>query len=140
MGTPLPPNEPGNDCTVCWGAGKRFGDNPTPKILTVTLHDLEPGVFWWDSLESLLYTPHLLIQTASTCVWYVEDEHFSWHVDFLLAKTSISITQIVNSAIVLASDKLGPCETNIPNEITAPAGVFAINGWASIGWDPEGLE
>lgn len=45
MGTPVPPEPPwadGDDCPHCFGAGKEFGDIPTPQIVRVTFEDVLP--------------------------------------------------------------------------------------------------
>lgn len=52
MGTPiLPPPPPpivppGDDCAICWGPGKPFGELPTPNEIIVTVTGVEKGPGW----------------------------------------------------------------------------------------------
>jgi hypothetical protein len=36
MGDPIDEYEEGQQCTICWGPGKTFGDYPTPKHVYLT--------------------------------------------------------------------------------------------------------
>lgn len=40
MGETPNPYEPGDDCNICWGVGKKWGDYPTPKHVNITFAGL----------------------------------------------------------------------------------------------------
>ena len=140
MGTPLPPNEPGNPCTVCWGVGKPFGEAPTPKTLEVRLTSLLPGELWEEELEQLLLTTHYLEQTLSPCFWKIKDGEFTWSLSFDAGATIIQVIRTLQTGTVFASEVYEECVVDIENHITSPNNVFAYNGFANITWNPEDLE
>lgn len=140
MGTPLPPNEPGDNCFVCWGVGKRFGDTTTPRIITVQLFDLQQGDFWNANDEQLLLTPHSLIQGPGPCVYSVNDEKFSWVLVYFFDRTLLIIIRVSDTKVVFRHEATPICLLTIPNELTDPNDVIAINGFANVSWNLEGLE
>jgi len=139
MGTPLPPNEPGDNCFVCWGVGKSFGNTTTPRKIGVQLFGLEPGDFWDADDDQLLLTPHCLIQGPGACRWQVSDARFSWELIYFFDKTLLSIIRLSDTKVVFRHESSPICLTFIPNELTDPDDVVAFNGNATVSWSLEGL-
>lgn len=139
MGTPLPPNEPGDDCINCWGPNKPFGDGPTPLTITVTLEDLEPGTFWIPSQEQLLLTPHLLQQIPVSCSWSINDGTFVFLLQYLPTRTILDVFNLNPFSPAFVARPPTPCLQELDNDNTAPSGIYAFSGFAAITWNLEGL-
>ena len=140
MGTPLPPNEPGDDCTRCWGPIKTFGPGPTPKILQLRFTNLEPGQFWVPAAEQSLLAPHYCIQTIFPCQW---DQHApTWFARVAYGDVATRILLEYRPTNRVAFDAIVPptCTLSELNRLTAFPAVFAFNGKVEITWDLEGLE
>lgn len=140
MGTPLPPNEPANNCQFCWGVGKPFGDNPTPRVIEARLTRLIPGEFWTDDDDQLLLTTHYLEQRVAPCEWFITDGTFRWSLNYNIQFTSFEVARIADNKIVFVDDQPAPCLVDIPNANIAPAGVVAWNGFANFTWNPEDID
>lgn len=140
MGTPLPPNEPGDNCFVCWGVGKKFGNTTTPRIINVRLSALSPGDFWDPADEQLLLTPHSLVQGPGPCRFQVSDAKFSWELIYFFDRTLLSIIRLSDTKVVFRHEAGPNCLTSIPNQLIVPTDVVAFNGFANIDWNLEGLE
>ena len=139
MGTPLPPNEPGEDCTRCWGPAQPFGTGPTPKVLTLKFTGLQQGEFWVPEAEQSLLAPHSCIQTFFPCQW---DEFApSWfaRVAFGDVATRISLTYTPTNR--RAFDVIVPprCTRSELNGITTFPTFFAFGGQVDITWEIGGL-
>lgn len=139
MGTPLPPNLPGNDCLICWGIGKEFGFAPTPRVVTMQLFSLQPGEFWNPDDEQLLLTPHLLEQAIAPCFWGIDDGIFDWQLQFFAFTTFIRVIRIADGFEVFRDPIGTACQLSINNGRGAPAGGVAFDGHCFISWDPEDL-
>lgn len=139
MGTPLPPNQPGPNCGLCWGPGKPFGDFQTPRFITVTLTGIAPGDDWNPAHEQLLLTPHLLDQVITPCDWDIRDGIFLWNIRFTTSGTSASISRVQDALTVFVANPPGQCQTVLQNQQTDPFMVVGINGILTITWDLEGL-
>lgn len=139
MGTPLPPNEPGEPCEVCWGPGKPFGDPATPKYISMQWIDYFPGDLWDEDLESILLLPQLMIQTAFPCTWAVIVEGIAFALGYETGNTALVIQRV--SPFEQAFRHLGgvECLLTYPNEITTPAGVIAYGGKVVLTWTTKGL-
>lgn len=80
MGTPIPPEPPwadGDDCPHCFGAGKEFGDIPTPEIVQVTFENVLPTNCNCDDHNKppvpAIQTPLILFLTQDPvipCYWH----------------------------------------------------------------------
>lgn len=139
MGTRLPPNEAGNPCGICWGAGKEFGEGPTPTVITAQLYSLQPGEFWNPAHELLLLTPHLLIQGGQPCFWAVQDEFFTWQLQYFNFTTWVRIFLTIGVKQVFR-DAIDPaCQVSLPNGLAAAANNFAYDGHLLFSWNPEDL-
>lgn len=139
MGTPLPANEPGDNCFVCWGVDKEFGNTTTPRIITVQLSGLLPGAFWRPADQQLLLTPHSLIQGPGACRFQVTDAEFSWTLFYLFDRTIFTILRLFDTRSAFLHESIQKCRTSLPNDHTAPLNVIAYNGTASISWSLAGL-
>lgn len=139
MGTPLPPNDAGDNCFVCWGVDKAFGNTPTPRIITVKLSGLLPGDFWLQDDEQLLLTPHSLIQGPGPCRFQVSDAKFSWALVYLFDRTIFSILRFLDTKSVFGHESTQQCLTSIPNDQITPTNFIAYKGTASISWSVKGL-
>lgn len=128
MGTPLPPNPPGNICANCWGPGEVFGNVATPKYVTVTLSGLKAGEFWVPADETLLLTPHVLIQSMFPCTFEVRDETFQWHLVWDPARTSASVIRIVDNESAFQQGNGDVCVQSLGNFSDEFDGVISFDG------------
>lgn len=140
MGTPLPPNEPGNLCAICWGAGKPLGDSPTPTVIQARLTSLLPGFAWNPDDEQLLWTTHYLTQRGNACEFRIQDGTFEWFLFFGPTNTHFSVTRNADGFLVFFHGTDQPCELDLDNELTLFTDGIAHNGFANLTWDLEGLE
>jgi len=140
MGTPLPPNKPGNLCSYCWGIGKKFGDTQTPYVLRVQLFDLQPGEFWDPDQEMLLYTPKLLEQTGDPCIFNIHDGAFAWTWYFTATVTAAVVKHVATDTDVFRSAVGQECQLSFSSDIIQPLGEFAMFGSILATWNPEDLK
>ena len=139
MGTPLTANEPGDNCSSCWGLGKAFGDTVTPHIIRVTLSALFQGALGSSSEDQLLITPQLLIQEAAPCQWAILAGGFEWRVNFAVPLTTLIVRRLSDNKRAFVDDAPPPCSLPFPNALeTAPDNV-AYGGVATITWSLAGL-
>lgn len=139
MGTPLPPNEPGNPCNLCWGVGKEFGNYSTPRFITMILEGILPGDDWDPDHEQLLLTPHLLDQVITPCDWDIDDGIFRWQYGFTVAGTSCYVTRKSDSRTVFLADTGVDCQIRVPNQLITGWNVIAYNGFANFSWNQGDL-
>lgn len=140
MGTPLPPNEPGDPCGTCWGIGKAFGDGDTPKFIKMKFSDFLPGEFWTQELDDFLKLEHLMIQDVPACTWFVIDQGIVWALSWNLPAATILIQQIVPLRPAFEVLVGIQCQLEYSNQIVAPAGVICYDGKVTIDWDLTGLD
>ena len=139
MGTRLPRNEPGNNCPVCFGPGKAFGDVVTPHVMQMRLTSLLPGEHWDDAYELTLLTTHWLEQTAQPCLWEIFDAPLRWRLEWHPAITIVSVRDLVTLKFAFVSSQPPICAVDVPSDIIDPVGNIAWNGFANFTWDEEGL-
>ncbi|GAH87122.1 unnamed protein product [marine sediment metagenome] len=139
MGTPLPPNERGDLCNVCWGPGKPFGDTPTPHVIIARLTSLLPGEFWDAPAEQLLLVSHYLEQKVAPCEWSINDGSFVWDLNYNVQHTDFDVWRISDHELVFRTPLFFPCAIDLPNSLVDPAGNVAYNGFVNFTWDPEDL-
>lgn len=140
MGTPLPPNEPGNDCALCWGVGKPFGDGPTPHMVNASLFMILPGEFWEPSEETLLLSSHQLIQHFGPCFWRVDDGQFVWIFELDGLETRFQVRRNSDNRPVFVGILPEICGTSIESGLFQPLGNVAFSGFANVVWSPGDLE
>jgi len=140
VGTPLKPNEPGNNCTVCWGSGKPFGNGPTPTVIQLRLTSLLPGEYADDADFDNLLVTHYLEQTGLPCTFNIIDGNLSWTVAWNSTNTYIGVYDFGTLRPVFQGYIDEVCEVDLPSTLISPSGNIAWNGFANITWDLEGLE
>jgi len=116
MGTPLQPNEPGNDCINCFGVGKTFGDVVTPTIVQVRLTSLLPGEFYTEPAEQL-----------------------PWTLSGPPPRTILFVMEIAPARPAFDQQFAPLCALDIESGLSWPAGTIMYGGFANITWDLEGL-
>ncbi len=139
MGTPLPPNEPGNLCVPCWGPSQAFGPGPTPTVIQLRLTNLLPGEFFTDGDDQNFLATHWLEQTGLPCTFNIIDGDFSWTVAWNPANTTASVTNFLTLRGVFFASIPTACLLDLENALTGPAGNVMFAGFATITWDLEGL-
>jgi len=139
MGTPLPPNEPGNPCTNCFGFGKAFGELVTPKVIQLRLTSLLPGEFYDQDFEQFLLTTHYLEQYTSPCHYRIESNDFRFDLLWYTIQTVVQILHLPTYRQVFDNTSALGCSTDIENLLVNPTGVITYGGFANITWDREGL-
>ena len=139
MGTPLPPNEPGEPCNVCWGPGQLLGPLPTPRFVIAQLFDMLPGDNFTPALEQLLITPHLLRQTINPCIWQIIDPPFTWQWVFTLTVSQCLVFSPPPVRNFFTGSSPDLCLLDVPNLATNPADQVMFRGFATLTWALEGL-
>lgn len=134
MGTPLPENPIGSDCVNCWGPGKPFGIEPTPKILTITLFELEEGQFFTETLGQELFLPHQIYQTASPCEWVAVNDQLRWQLTMFGDGTEVLIGDPGFTKLAFFQIGRVACVEFEPNQLVAPSGNITFNGFYIIEW------
>ena len=139
MGTPLPPNVPGADCSVCWGSGKPFGPGTTPKFITLEFTGFQQGSLWQDSFEQLLLGSHQLQQTGGACSWVIVETGFSWVLLYGSPFPVIRIRQITSGVVAFFNNTDPDCQLVYKNDIAGPTPFIAFGGQVHVSWNLEGL-
>ena len=132
MGTPQPPNPPGDECALCWGPGGALGDLPTPRYATMTLHNMLPGDNYTPELEQLLLTPHLLEQTFDPCRWEVRDGQFVWQWILTPNRSECQVFSGPPHRQFFNGDIAEECITVLTNLALAPADNVLYSGFAAV--------
>jgi len=139
MGTPLPPNEPGDLCNNCWGAGNPFGDGPTPMYIWVQLFDYKPGPLWDDSFSEFVNMPHLLPQKYYPCAWELIAGNFLIRWELYLGSTGAIMQQISPTAYFWVGGRVPRCLTEMVDPLPVSGQHAATGGTLKMWWDEEGL-
>lgn len=139
MGTPLPPNEPGDPCTVCWGPGKEFGSGPTPKVIQLRLTRLLPGEHYTEASEQFLLTTHHLEQLYAPCYYTIDARGFRLDVLFWLGSTHVLVSHVDEGWGVFYNTTAPECSLDLENLFTSPADNVMYGGFANITWSTKGL-
>ncbi len=139
MGTPIPPNEPANDCLTCWGPGKPFADGATPKFLPLRFRFFEPGTDFDDDMDQILLTVHHLRQQLNPCRYMINDGIFTWEWFFEAPLTSIEIIHNIKLSRAFFSNLGPPCLEIYFNTLDQPFGNIAFGGFLEITWNWKDL-
>lgn len=135
MGTPLPPlpPDPGDLCVNCWGEDSEFG-LVTPRVLSITLYDLEEGEFWNEIYRDELFTPTDLIQNAMfPCFFANLTTNFTWFVEFGNVGTQALVElRFFPNRDAYRFFTVDLCVRDRASDIVGPGGVIAFNGTGSI--------
>lgn len=137
MGTPLPPTETGDPCTVCWGPGKPFGDRNTPKVIQLRLTSMLPGEFYTQEFEQFLLTTHYLEQFGEPCHYRIESNGFRFDLLFEMSFTFVLIVHLPTAHGVFTNTSAPVCSTDIENLFTSGIGLIMYGGFANLTWEVE---
>ncbi len=132
MGTPLPPNVPGVNCTSCFNPGKPFAGFTTPKFITCTWTDFQPGAAFDPDLEALLRSPHLLEQRPNPCFYGFLDGVFDWAFEWFLGSTNAFVHPVGPGGFGFEKQGEPPCSLILPNGLNDFANSFAFGGFFNI--------
>ncbi len=140
MGTPLPPNEAGDDCVVCWGPGETFGDGPTPRVITAIFSGFTAGDGFNPADEQVLLAPQLLLQQLNPCAYAIQVGPilFFWRWSPTTALASVENTVVPIE--YFRGDITEHCPLTIFNELPSFPSQGAIGGTFFVTWNPEDLE
>ena len=140
MGTLLLPNEPGNDCLVCWGIGKDFGDGPTPHVIQMRLTSTLPGEFSDEANFDNLLVTHYLEQKVPPCSYEIIDGDIAWRLFWNFGQSFVEIRSIVTARFVFFAQPFDECALDFTNVFQTAPGRIAYGGFVNITWDLEGLQ
>lgn len=136
MGTPLEPNEPGIACPRCSTPGRPFNSIATPKYMIVKLWALEEGEHWDEVRATAFLTTFYVPQTQFGCWWHLTTDNWFISLAYSDVADLLTVQDRITFAWVFSSIIAPACSLYFPNEIIAPAGVFAFNGYAEITFNP----
>lgn len=135
MGTPIPPNESDNICTICWGVGKTWAAENQARYIWAQVSNIMPGEHWDSDLESLLLEPHVLIQQDFPCFFVVEDSSFSWVLVFQGLFTEFRINHLATNTKAFWDVASPRCSMDFTDAHPPPAGRFGIGGTCHCSFD-----
>ena len=135
MGTPI--HEiiivPGATCGTCWGAGKSF-ELPTPKFITMSLHDWTEGPAWNEMYRAELEAPAVLDDLIfGACSYFTQTANFDWSWGHGGGITSMQVRTTPPGISYAFYNIAAPeCQVELPNIAALPLDVIASGGYASI--------
>ncbi len=139
MGTPLPKNEPRDDCTICWGPGKPFGDSPTPRFIAAQFTQFLPGQLWLPEYDILLLTTRDLEPIDAPCQWQIIAAGFQWFLNFTPDFTFFMIIHIASGKRAFWQPNAPLCALDIQNSDTQPFDRITYGGFINLTWNPEDI-
>ena len=139
MGTPLLPNDIGEDCEICWGPDKIFGDGPTPKFIWLEFSDYTVGPGWNVGCDIAAAIPHLLQQGEWPCIFSLSAGNYFFRWRWLETSTNVIIQQIdpARTLISMSVNEIGAV-TIVDDTPSNPADAYLF-GTAKIHWSSSGL-
>ena len=140
MGTPLPPNQPGNFGNLCFGIDKPLGPGPTPRFIKLRLTRLLQGEFGTDEIEQNMLTTHLLKQQVDPLRFEITDGNFLWFVEWAPTATLIAVRDLISLRFSFAVITPELCAIDLPSDIVDAEGAIMWGGFANVTWDLEGLD
>ncbi len=132
MGTVLIENPEGNASTGCFGAGKQFGAEGVPLIITVHLVGWTPAGMFEESDRLELQTPKQLYQTTNPLHWHAISDLWHWHLLFTAGLTQFWLTKQPIPVYAFRSLMNGPCLLSVENDLTVFNIVVTLGGVANI--------
>ena len=107
MGDPVGPEYTvGIPCPCCWGVGKPFGDEPTPKYASITFSGL-PGI-WAPANRKWIGQQ----RPAIPCLWDFEDATFQGYYAFLGVITEVYLA-FKPDFVPFVTYVSGPCDDGL---------------------------
>lgn len=135
MGTPLPPNETDNICTICWGPGKTFESIPQPRWIWAQVMDIQPGENWDPALEQLMLTPHVLVQQDFPCFYVIDDGAFTFVLTFQPLFSNLRVNHIATNTKAFDAITAPRCSLNFDDIRETPGGTYGFGGTAKTSFD-----
>ena len=137
MGTALPPNQPGTNCSLCFGVDRLLG-LVTPKFIIVNFSGVQPGVGFEDG--NIIPHGDFRLEQRSDCLWsLVVSGEFGVTAGFAPTRTRVSFGQTGATAVQWLGDLGATCQTFMANPITTPVGAILRGGQIRITWSNDGL-
>lgn len=135
MGTPIPPNESDNICTICWGPGKKWAAENQARYVWAQVANIQPAANWNPALEQLLLEPHVLIQQDFPCFFVVDDGAFTWVMVYQGLFTEMRINHIATNTKAFWDVAAPRCSMDFADPTENPAGRFGIGGTCHCSFD-----
>ena len=139
MGTPIPPNEPGESCSFCFGPGKIWDGQPTPKFVTMHFYGWMPGASYESRFEQTLLSPLLLQQTIWPCAYFLKVGDLEIGFEFAALNSNAYIFAAPYLTPYFFGYSNNPCELVIASDLIESGGDGTYGGWFSVSWNPEDL-
>lgn len=140
MGTPQPPNKPGDACPLCFGPGTEFGDVDTPYWIEAYFNMLQPAEHWIEGDEQLLLQKHLLPQKGVECQWELTFGDYTINVNWNVMGTTIVFANNNTGRLVFMVESDDICQTDLYNDIERFAGFQAMFGMVHITWNQREVQ
>lgn len=120
MGTLIPqpiipdPVAAGNDCTICWGLDKPFGNGNTPESIVVNFSGIQKGPTWGVSDDLPINGKFTLTQIVDPKEYQLVDSGIGFAVIFLVDSTRIILRKI-GFYDIFNGVTINACETLVYN-------------------------
>lgn len=138
VGTPLPENEPGIACPLCFGDGKPLGPTP-PKFVYLTFAGVKPGPGFGDVVQGQLPNGRWLLENDQGCRYFV---HYPlWNIT-LLWGVSTTLVRWRDASDAILFNTIFPsaiCKTSVNNAVHFGPFIAAYDGHCDITWSEDGL-
>jgi len=121
---------------------KFFGPNApfrkawqSPWRVLMQVHNLEPGSLWVPAWQAELLTPRTLIGIEANDIWVHVATNFLWAVHWRFPRIELTVRclAIGRPYAFRMMPEFGVSKWGV-NQLTDPAGNFAINGTATMSW------
>jgi len=133
VGTPLPENEPGNPCGVCFGVGKAF-PLPTPKYVQLDFSGVKPGQNF-NGLQGGLPNGSHILKQYTPCSWTLFTANESYFLMWSINRSTVSSqdrsTQFTFQTVFLPA----LCMVEFDNAFTVWNGSAAFGGTCKVIWN-----
>ena len=123
--------------SIFWGPHRGFEDLlvwPPTIRLHLQLFGLLPGSLATPPLPPVLFTPKVLLPTLTPGTWGAFSFPFGFSVTHTAIVRTLLVQEIVTTGLVFTLAIPFALDLWAYNSITAPAGVFAFAGSATLSW------
>jgi len=138
MGTPLPPNEPGIACPLCFGAGGPLGPVP-PKFVWLNFRDVKPGPDPLGVRQGIIPSGSWYLKCTDSCLYELNLP--LWHITLLWGASS-TLVRWRDASNALLFNTIFPsatCARFVYSAVQYSPTVVAYGGSCQITWSKEGL-